>query len=186
MIGDKVDNVRRDPRRAALRGQPVGQPARTSIERGGRPRPAAGAAATSTAARSRPRWWPTSWASTASTSARSAAGTPAPGVVFRTHTVPDGPAGGRVTDDRFRQVATQRALARGHRAALRRPRARLPRRRARRAARARRARRPRAARPRADYLSLMATVASRARALAAPRSLTAHGAAGVVAVRRAG
>ena len=32
-------------------------------------------------------------------------GTPAPGVAFRTHTVPDGPLVAKLTDDRFREVA---------------------------------------------------------------------------------
>lgn len=36
---------------------------------------------------------------------RALEGTPAPGVAFRTHTIPDGPLVIRVTDERFRQVA---------------------------------------------------------------------------------
>ena len=150
----------------------MGQPARR--DRAGRgAATACWPAATSTAARSRPRWWPTSWASTASTWARSV-GTPAPG-----RGVPH--------QHRARRAAGAQAHRRplsawsprngrwraGHGPALGRPRARLPGRRAGRAARAAPRPDPRAARPPADYLSLMATVASRARAAPA-RRIPAH------------
>ena len=53
---------------------------------------------------------------------------PAPGAIFRTHTVPGGPLVAAVTDQRFREVSPLRALADLDRAAGRRPRAQLPRR----------------------------------------------------------